>query len=66
MFKITEKTYWMLYCLLIIYLTLPLFNSLSYHDMQLIKLSNTDLKIHSANFKISRKFDTYSTLDFQT
>jgi hypothetical protein len=47
------------------YVISPLFNGLSDHDAQLIKLSDIDLKIQNASIKIIRKIDTYSVLDFQ-
>jgi hypothetical protein len=47
------------------YVISPLFNGLSDHDAQLIKLRDIDLKIQNAKVKIIRKIDTYSMLDFQ-
>jgi hypothetical protein len=47
------------------YVIYPLFNGLSDHDAQLIKLRDIDLKIQNVNVKSIRKTDTYSMLDFQ-
>jgi len=37
---------------------------LSDHDAQLINLSDIDVKIQNPKFKIIRRIDTYSVLDF--
>jgi hypothetical protein len=47
------------------YVVSPLYNSLSDHDAQLIKLSdNIDIKVQTFKFKIIRRIDTYSVLNF--
>jgi hypothetical protein len=46
------------------YVMSPLYNGFSDHDAQLIKLRNTDVKIQNPKFKVIRRIDTYSVLDF--
>jgi hypothetical protein len=46
------------------YVVSPLYTDLSDHDAQLIMLSNIDIKIQNSKFKIIRRIDTYSILDF--
>jgi hypothetical protein len=41
-----------------------LYKGLSDHGAQLIKLSNIDINIQKPKFKIIRRIDTYSVLDF--
>jgi hypothetical protein len=42
-----------------------LYTGLSDHDVHLITLSDTDIKIQNCKFKIIRRIDTYSVLDFR-
>jgi hypothetical protein len=46
------------------YVVSPLYNGLSDHGAQLIKLSDINIKFHNSKFKIIRSIDTYSVLDF--
>jgi hypothetical protein len=46
------------------YVVSPIYNGLSDHDAQL-KLSDIDIKIRNPKFKIIRRIDTYSILDFR-
>jgi hypothetical protein len=46
------------------YVVSPIYNGLSDHDGQLIMLSDIDIKIQNPKFKIIRRIDTYSVLDF--
>jgi hypothetical protein len=47
------------------YVVSPLYTGLSDHDARLITLSDTDIKIQNSKFKIIRRIDTYSILDFR-
>jgi hypothetical protein len=47
------------------YVVSPLYTGLSDHDAQLITLSDIDVKIQNPKFKIIRRIDTYSILDFR-
>jgi len=47
------------------YIVSPLYTALSDHDAQLNTLRNSDIKIQNPKFKIIRRIDTYSILDFR-
>jgi len=47
------------------YVVSHLYTGLSDHDTQLITLSDIDIKIQNPKFKIIRRIDTYSILDFR-
>jgi len=47
------------------YIVSPLPTDFSDHDAQLIVWSDIDIKIQNPEFKIIRRVDTYSILDFQ-